>query len=133
MDHDGLDQDLITIVERLDAAQRERREITAITDELPRLSESRAYSIQRDLIRRREERGDPIVAMKAGLTSRAKQVAMGVAEPIYGYICESMVLDEGEPLTTDELIHPRAEPEIAFLLKSDLHGPGLTMLDVLDA
>ncbi len=129
----GLSAELVALVDRLDAAQCERREVSAITDEHPGLTASQAYEIQRRLIRRQEERGDPLVAMKAGLTSRAKQVAMGVAEPIYGYICESMVLDEGEPLATGELIHPRAEPEIAFLLKSDLQGPGLTADDVLRA
>src|SRR5437016_3443852 len=103
------------LVDRLDLAQRERQEIGPLTDERPELTPEDAYRIQRLLIDRQEQRGNRIVAMKAGLTSKAKQVAMGVAEPIYGYICESMVLDEGEPLVTGELIHPRAEPEIAFL------------------
>src|SRR5947209_5358811 len=105
--------DLDALVDRLDVAQRQRQEIGPLTDERPELTPEDAYRIQRLLIDRHEERGDRVVAMKAGLTSKAKQVAMGVAEPIYGYICESMVLDEGEPLVTGELIHPRAEPEIA--------------------
>src|SRR5712692_5193059 len=117
----------------LDVAQRERREIGPITDDRPGLTASDAYEIQRILIRRHEERGDRVVGMKAGLTSKAKQVAMGVADPIYGCICESMVLDEGEPLVVSELIHPRAEPEIAFLLRGDLRGPGVTGDDVLAA
>jgi 2-oxo-3-hexenedioate decarboxylase len=122
-----------SLVERIDAAQRERQEIGPLTDEVPDLTEDDAYRIQRLLIARFEARGDPVVAMKAGLTSRAKQVAMGVAEPIYGYICESMVLDEGETLDVSRLIHPRAEPEIAFLLERDLSGPGVTEADVLRA
>ena len=128
-----LPDDLTGLVDRLEAAERERTDIGPLTDEHPALTAEDAYRIQRLLITRREGRGDRIVAMKAGLTSKAKQVAMGVADPIYGYICESMVLDDGEPLATGELIHPRAEPEIAFLLKSDLKGPGATAETVLAA
>ena len=94
-------------------AQRERREVGPLTSDYPDLSVDEAYAIQDLVIGLYERGGDRVVAGKAGLTSRAKQEAMGVYEPIYGRICKSMVLDEGEALMVGELIHPRAEPEVA--------------------
>jgi 2-oxo-3-hexenedioate decarboxylase len=44
-----------------------------------------------------------------------------------------MVLEEGEPLATSALIHPRAEPEVAFVLAADVRGPGVTAAHVLAA
>lgn len=121
------------LAERLDRAQRLRQEMDPLTVEHADLTVDEAYAIQFALIMRQSRRGDPVVAMKAGLTSKAKQVAMGVDEPIYGQICESMILDDGETLATSELIHPRAEPEIAFILGADLRGPGVTPERVLAA
>jgi len=118
---------------RLEQAQTARQEIDRLTAGAPDLTVDDAYAVQFALIARYGQRGDPVVAMKAGLTSKAKQVAMGVHEPIYGQICESMVLEDGETLVTGDLIHPRAEPEIAFILSADLRGPGVTMEQVLAA
>lgn len=125
--------DIQGLAARLDSAQGERVAIEPLTAQYPGLHVADAYAIQGHLVDLWVARGDRIVGVKAGLTSQAKQQAMGVHEPIYGYLCESMVLAEGEPLPTGELIHPRAEPEIAFILKSDLQGPGVTPQQVLAA
>ncbi len=117
----------------LHVAQRERREIGPLSGEHPDLSVEDAYAIQDLVLSLYERGGDRVVAVKAGLTSRAKQEAMGVYEPIYGRICESMVLEEGEALVVEQLIHPRAEPEIAFILSADLRGPGVTAEHVMAA
>ncbi len=127
------DGELQALAQRLDAAERERHEVTRLTEARPELTVAEGYAIQRLLIQIRVDRGDPVVGVKAGLTSRAKQEAMGVREPIYGILCERMILDEGEELITGELIHPRAEPEIAFLLGQGLRGPGVTAQDVMAA
>jgi 2-oxo-3-hexenedioate decarboxylase len=127
------DAEVRVLADRLDAAERARHEIVRLSEVHPGLSVADGYAIQRALIQLRVERGDPIVGMKAGLTSRAKQEAMGVHEPIYGHLCERMILDEGEDLAVAELIHPRAEPEIAFLLGAELRGPGVSADDVLAA
>lgn len=118
---------------RIYAAQKGRQEIERITVDQPELSVEAAYLIQAAVISRYVASGDRVVGMKAGLTSKPKQEAMGVHEPIYGRICESMVLDEGEALRAGELIHPRGEPEIAFILAADIKGPGVTADDVLAA
>ena len=84
---------------------------------------SDAYVIQRAGIALRKLRGDDLVGMKMGLTSRAKMVQMGVEVPIYGHLTKSMILDDGGVVRRAHHIHPRVEPEVAYILKHDLEGP----------
>ncbi|SFN24794.1 2-oxo-3-hexenedioate decarboxylase [Pseudonocardia ammonioxydans] len=77
-----------------------------------------AYAIQRAGIERRTARGDAVVGVKLGLTSRAKAEQMGVSDVIVGVLTESMRVPAGGRLDTTTLIHPRVEPEIAFRLGS---------------
>lgn len=64
--------------------------------------------------------------MKLGLTSRPKQQAMGIDSPLTAWLTDGMALPPGAPLPYEELIHPRVEPEIVFVMSSELKGPGLT-------
>ncbi len=102
-------------------AEAERREIDRI-DPDAELSEADAYRLQFQYVDARVAAGDSIAGLKTGLTSRAKQETMGVHQPILGHILDSSVVPEGTPIVCEELIHPRAEPEIAFLLEDDLAG-----------
>ncbi|RAI21140.1 2-keto-4-pentenoate hydratase, partial [Rhodobium orientis] len=70
---------------------------------------------------------------KMGLTSRAKMKQMNVEEPIYGYIFEDMIVPNGGSIRMNELIHPKVEAEIAFVLGEDIEGPGVTKEQVLEA
>src|SRR5699024_9785197 len=115
-------------------AEKEKKEIKKITsDKHPDLTIEDAYDIQRQLIELKEADGHKIVGPKMGLTSEAKLKQMNVENPIYGYMFDYMVLSHGETLHMDELIHPKAEPEIGFILKHDLEGPGITAVQVLEA
>ena len=109
-----------------------RAEVQAITKQVDELSIDDAYGIQAALLDIYLSRGDTIAGAKLGLTSEAKQEQMGVDEPVYGWVLQSSVLD-GPTVALDELIHPRCEPEIVFLMGEDLAGPGVTANDVLDA
>jgi 2-keto-4-pentenoate hydratase len=71
--------------------------------------------------------------MKVGLTSRAMQNLLGVNEPDYGHLTDSMLLLEGEICSLDELNQPKVEGELAFCLKKPLKGPGATIADVYNA
>jgi 2-oxo-3-hexenedioate decarboxylase len=82
-----------------------------------------AYAIQRAGIGLRASRGDTLVGMKMGLTSRAKMQQMGVAVPIYGHLTKLMILDDGGTVDRAAHIHPRVEPEVAFVLGRPLRGP----------
>ena len=110
----------------------ERSEVQAITKQVDELSIDDAYAIQAALLELQLGRGDTLAGAKLGLTSAAKQEQMGVDAPVYGWVPASSVLTNGiVPL--GELIHPRCEPEIVFILGEDLAGPNVTADDVLDA
>ncbi len=124
----GMDKE---IVEYLYAAEKDRREVVKVTEKYPKINFIDAYSIQEKLIQKREKDGSRRIGLKLGLTSKAKQEMMGVHEAIYGYLTDDMLALEWEQLRYEEFIHPKAEPEIAFLIKENLHGKDVTAEDVL--
>jgi len=115
-------------------AEKEKREIVKITSELyPELTIAEAYLVQEELVRQKLAEGKKIVGPKMGITSEAKMKQMDVDNPIYGYVFDNMVVEEGDSIAVSDYIHPKVEPEIGFILKEDLEGPGITSLDVLRA
>jgi len=106
---------------QLDAAARDAREVAQIDPE-GRLSLQDAYAIQRASIERRVFRGARRVGVKMGFTSRAKMVQMGLSDVIWGRLTGDMLIEEGMAASFARFVHPRAEPEIAFLLKKPLLG-----------
>ena len=104
-----------------------------ITDDWPDLDLDTAYAVQDETLQRRLNRGENIVGVKLGLTSRAKQQRMGIDVPLTAWLTDAMVLPAGEPVPQDKLIHPRAEPEIVFVMKDRLAGPGVTAATALAA
>jgi 2-oxo-3-hexenedioate decarboxylase len=124
--------DARSIADALIGAERERKAIAPFTDAAPGLDAGTGYRAQRMVVQHRLDGGERIIGAKLGLTSRAKQEAMGVHEPLYGWLTSGMVLPYGEPLPLAELIHPRVEPEIAFLLGQELQAPA-TITSVLAA
>lgn len=92
-----------------------------------------AYHIQQRMLSRRLEKGEKVVGKKIGVTSAAVMNMLGVHQPDFGYLLDGMVYNEGESIPMDTLIQPKAEGEIAFLMKKNLMGPGVTAADVLAA
>jgi 2-keto-4-pentenoate hydratase len=92
-----------------------------------------AYRIQLLNVKRRLADGRKIVGKKIGLTSPAMQTMFGVGEPDYGHLLDDMLIHQGEGLKVEQLIQPRVEGEIAFILDRDLKGPGVTPTEVLRA
>jgi len=84
------------------------------------LSLDDAYAIQAKSIALRVQRGESRVGVKMGFTSRAKMVQMGLTDVIWGRLTSGMLIEDGGTMTTSRFIHPRAEPELAFLLKREL-------------
>ena len=113
-------------------AERERKEIAPFTDAHPDFDADAAYEAQRLFVQFKLDTGQTLAGAKLGLTSRAKQQDMGVSEPLYGRVTSGMIASYGEALDIEALIHPRLEPEIAFLLARDLAGP-TTVTGVLAA
>ncbi|MEH7010459.1 2-keto-4-pentenoate hydratase [Neobacillus niacini] len=92
-----------------------------------------AYYIQLENINRKVVQGQRIVGKKIGLTSEAMQNLLGVGEPDYGHLLDSMVVENGGRISIDQVLQPKVEAEIAFILKKELRGPNVTTLDVLQA
>jgi 2-oxo-3-hexenedioate decarboxylase len=103
------------------------------TDDWTDLDLATAYAIQDETLRRRLERGETLVGIKLGLTSRAKQQRMNITSPLVAWLTDAMVLPAGAPVPQDALIHPRAEPEIVFVMGERLAGPGVTAAKALTA
>ena len=122
-----------SLARRLLDAYDQRTETPALTDELPELTEADGYRIQQALVDLFRGRGARVIGKKTGLTSKAKQVAMGVPEAIYGYLLDTYLIREPAPVRVAELIHPRLEPELAFLMAARVQGPGVTTPQVLAA
>ena len=92
-----------------------------------------AYRIQQRLNARRVEAGERIIGKKIGVTSAAVMNMLGVYQPDFGLLTDGMVYNEGEAIPANTLIQPKAEGEIAFVMKKDLIGPGVSGADVLAA
>ncbi|CAB3796798.1 2-keto-4-pentenoate hydratase [Pararobbsia alpina] len=105
----------------LDDAARNATEVSQIDPE-GRLSLDQAYEIQAASIKRRVERGERRVGVKMGFTSRAKMVQMGLSDVIWGRLTAGMQIEEGTAIDFSRYVHPRVEPEIAFVLKHSLDG-----------
>lgn len=102
---------------------------TAIEQFGDRFDETEAYAIQKASIARRIARGERRIGLKMGFTSRAKMVQMGVDDMIWGRLTDRMLVEEGASVAMDSFIHPRVEPEIAFLIGKPLPARA-TMLQV---
>src|SRR6476661_1115467 len=120
------------IARELIAAEREHKPIAQFSDSDPDFDLETAYLAQQAFVQAKIDAGERLVGYKLGLTSRNKQVAMGVDSPLYGRVTSSMLSTYGEPIRLDRFIHPRVESEIAFLLARDVTAPA-TITSVLAA
>ena len=130
----ALDQGTIRqLAELLENAELNRQPVTKITDDYPDLDWEDAYGIQREIRRRKEERGTRTAGLKMGLTSQAKMRQMGVSEPVYGFLPASGSYGDGAEIDSGAFIHPRVEAEVAVMTKMELAGPGCHIGQVLQA
>lgn len=125
--------DINQIAHELLQAEKTKEAVAKLTDRFPSLSRDDAYRIQLLQIDEKVKAGDIIVGKKIGLTSRAMQELLGVNEPDYGHLMQSMMRQDGEDLPIEQFIEPRLESEIAFILKKDLAGPNVKAADVFEA
>ena len=119
--------------DELYTAWQERRTVAPLLQREPEIALEDAYKIQLQYIKRRVEAGEKIVGKKIGVTSKPVQEFLGVFQPDFGQLTEGMVYQEGEDIDLSKLIQPKAEAELAFVLKEDLVGPGITAMDVIRA
>ncbi|WP_067179425.1 2-keto-4-pentenoate hydratase [Microtetraspora niveoalba] len=119
--------------DRLWAAERDREPIAPLTESYPDIDVVDAYEIQLVNIRRRLAGGARVYGHKVGLSSLVMQKMMGVDEPDYGHLLDTMVLSQDTPVDTAAYCYPRIEVEIGYVLGATLPGEGCTEQDVLAA
>jgi 2-keto-4-pentenoate hydratase len=117
---------------RLYDSLTERVSIGPLSDELATLDIDDAYAIQLVNVKRNVAAGAKISGKKIGLTSKPMQEMLGVNEPDYGHLYDTMDLT-GKPVPANSLLQPKVEGEIAFVLKDDIKGPDATVAEVLAA
>lgn len=120
------------IANYLVGAEIEKQEVEKVTARLkPDLTVEEGYLIQQELVAMKLAEGYKIVGPKMGLTSQAKMHQMNVNEPIYGYVFDYMLIDNGGEICLKDLIHPKVEAEIAFIIGEDIEGSEVTVEQVL--
>ncbi|MDA8255786.1 MAG: 2-oxopent-4-enoate hydratase [Betaproteobacteria bacterium] len=119
--------------DELYTALRTQQVVDPLSTRHPDITIEQAYAIQQRMLQRRQQDGERIVGKKIGVTSAAVMNMLGVHQPDFGWLTDAMIVNQGETIDTSTLIQPKAEGEIAFLLKRDLMGPGVGVADVLAA
>jgi 2-oxopent-4-enoate/cis-2-oxohex-4-enoate hydratase len=114
-------------------AWRSCEAVAPLTERESAITIADAYQIQLRMIQRRLDGGETVIGKKIGVTSKVVMDMLKVNQPDFGHLLSGMVFNEGEPIDCSRLIAPRAEAEVAFILKRDLVGPGVTAADVLRA
>lgn len=124
----------IEVLDRFSDALRQAREtriaISPLTDEFPRLSIPDAYAVAQRIVAVDVDAGARVVGHKIGLTSTAVQEQLGVSQPDYGVLLDTMEIVDGSVVDRDRFVAPRVELELAFRLRERLVGPGVTTDDV---
>jgi len=92
-----------------------------------------AYAVQREVVDLRLSRGETRVGVKLGLTSKAKMRQMGVDSVIWGWLTDAMRIEDGGVLDLGPRIHPKVEPEVAFLVRGGAIAAVAPALEVIDS
>jgi len=114
-------------------AEQTKAALRPFTEKFPNITQEDAYRIQLAFIDLKKSAGAKVVGKKIGLTSKAMQKMLNVAQPDYGHILDGMVLQDGAQFRVGALMQPKIEPEIAFIMDRDLKGPGVTPMQVMAA
>lgn len=130
--------DVEALARRLDEAQTTRTETPSLAEDASldiELDVDTAYRIQESLIGLRTGRGEALVGIKLGFTSKAKMAQMGVSDVIVGRLTDGMQVPDGEETDLDRYIHPKVEPEVAYRISCDvdLADPEVDILGCVDA
>ena len=125
--------DVQALTDRIEAAQKGATAIPKLTEDFPGMTLGDGNAVQLALLERWLKEGRRQIGWKAGLTSQAKMIQMGVGVPTVGFLLADMARPESSVITTEDLVHPRVECEVAFVLKTALGGRDCSRADVLAA
>lgn len=119
--------------DQLHAALRQGATVQPLIQQNPSLTIDDAYIISLKVLDKRLLDNEIVVGKKIGVTSKVVQDMLGVDQPDFGFLTDVMEVKGDIDIAAHKLIAPRAEAEIAFVLKTALKGPGITEADVLAA
>ena len=125
--------DIVRLAERVETAQTYGHAIRKLTEDFPDMTVEDAYAVQNALRHSFIARGHRLTGWKAGLTSKPKMIQMGVDNPSIGFLTDKMAVAEDGQISVSEMVHPRVECEIAFVLKETLSGADCSAADVMEA
>jgi len=121
------------IVDALIEANKTKVQTTRPSALYPDITFDDAYAISAETAHRQQEAGAKLIGYKVGLTSVAMRRSSKIDEPDYGYVYEHFMIEDGGKVPHDSYCLPRVEPELTFVLREPLQGPGVNYLDVLRA
>ncbi|GAA1927300.1 2-oxo-hepta-3-ene-1,7-dioic acid hydratase [Brevibacterium antiquum] len=124
---------IAAIADDLAQAEKDRTKIGLLTAKYPDMTVEDSYAVQNEWRRRGEASGRRLIGHKIGLTSKPMQQATGISEPDYGAIFADQVYDTGSVIDHSQYSGVRVEVELAFVLKDELRGPDISLIDVLRA
>jgi 2-keto-4-pentenoate hydratase len=119
------------LVEHLLKGRLGRAAVSPVSELAPDLTLEQAYALQRQLEQALVGRGERVVGYKVGFTTAALQERHGVTEPVLGFMLASGVFGGGDVVPLARFVAIGVEVEVAFLLKADLAGPGVTSASAL--
>lgn len=114
-------------------AEENRQVIDPIRTTIGETDLALAYKIQSINTQVRTNQGARIIGKKIGLTSPAVQQQLGVDQPDYGMLFDDREVLNYSSIAYKDILQPKVEAEIAFVLKKDLLSPSITTVDMLDA
>jgi 2-oxo-hept-3-ene-1,7-dioate hydratase len=127
------DQQRLQAAQALMQAAATQKPIPQLSKTYPDMTLEDAYAVQGLWQQALIDQGDRRVGTKIGLTSRAMQMASNFNEPDYGFLMDSMLLNDGAVIPAARFAAPRLEVELAFVMGEDLEGPICRVHDVMRA
>lgn len=122
-----------SLADQINDAWRSCQPIVPIRDHFQPGDTEGAYAVQEVNTNRWLAEGRRLVGRKIGLTSKAVQKQLGVDQPDYGMLFDDMEVPDGWEVSRKQLIQPKAEAEIAFVVGRDLTDPQLSLAEVIRA
>jgi 2-oxo-3-hexenedioate decarboxylase len=124
-------QTIAALGSQLAAAEANRRPVPRLSETHPELDMEKAYRIQRELQRLKERSGARVIGYKMGVTSIAKMKQIGIDRPVFGFLTDGMRAADAGRIEIDPLIHPRVEPEIAFVMEREISASQVSIDEVI--
>lgn len=100
---------------------------------LPPADLEAAYAVQSINTNRWMTEGRRLVGRKIGLTAKSVQKQLGVDQPDYGMLFADMAYGDDQEIPFGQVMQPRVEAEVAFVLEQDLLLERPTLAEVTSA